>query len=199
MVDGRLRGRVFRELLQLQLCRVSVVEALEAVAEELDLEALRAIHARVRRGGAAPGEALGEIAPEARTTLRRADESGDFETAFRELAELPLGEAPPAGTLAGDLFLVYDELARRLESEPIVQAAQAAAELPVREELKEALREISAENSFIRAMKERPGLFSPTARLMVRRTEECGKLQLAFMILADGVKAGAYLSSRGKP
>ncbi|HEX7898721.1 MAG TPA: hypothetical protein VF950_13240 [Planctomycetota bacterium] len=194
-----LRSRIFRELLQLQLCRVGIVDALEAVAEELDLDVLRQAHRAVKHEGATLGAALAAVAPEGRETLARADETGDFQSACRDLAELPEGAEPPAGTLAGDLFAVYGELARVLEDRPVVEAARVASELPVREELRAALRQIAAENSFIRAMRERPALFSPTARLMVKHSEECGGIQKAFLLLADGLKAGAYLSRGDEP
>lgn len=189
-----LRSRIFRELLQIQLCRVSFLDALGAVAEELDLDLLREIHRDIEAGGS-PAEGLSRLAPEALNALRKAEADGTTLDALRDLAQLPEGEVPPPGTLARDLYEIYGELARLLEDAPVVEATRKAAELPVREALKSALLRISAENSFIRAMRERPELFSPTARLMVKISEEGGNIRRAFLILADGVKAGAFLST----
>ena len=94
-----LRSRVFRTLLQAQLVRLSFSEALEALAEELPLEALRDLLHDVRNGGGV-ADGLGKLAPEALEAFRAAEREGRLLDVLGDLVDWTPGRVPAERTLA---------------------------------------------------------------------------------------------------
>lgn len=176
-MESSPEARRCRTLLQLLTAGVPWTDALRALSLPLD-----------------PAEALAGLTGRDVESLRAASREGGLEEMLRAGADWAPAVAPPPGTLAADLHAVYGELARRMGGgEPVEAAVLGAAGIPSSMELRKLLRGMAAAGLVADAMSRAPEFFPPAALLLIRRAEWAGRLEEAFLVLADGVAAGCYL------